>query len=50
MMALRFSVFGVLLLALYTSIATCAAQEPLIAQPGYKVGQPIAVSCLNRTM
>lgn len=39
-----------LLIAFYTALASArAAQEPLV-QEGYKVGQPIPVSCLNRTM
>lgn len=39
-----------LLIAFYTALASAkAAQEPLV-QDGYKVGQPIPVSCLNRTM
>lgn len=38
-----------LVLAFYTSLAKCAAQEPLIL-PGYKVGETIPVSCLNRTV
>ena len=37
-----------LVVAFYTALA-CAAQEPLIT-PGYKVGQTIPVSCLNRTV
>lgn len=39
-----------LLLAFYTCLATAqaAAQEPL-TQAGYRVGEKIPVSCLNRT-
>jgi hypothetical protein len=49
-MASRFSLLGVLIVACFATAATCAAQDPLLVQPGYKVGQPMAVSCLNRTM
>lgn len=42
-----------LALAFYTSLATAAAaaatQEPLVL-PGYKIGESIPVSCLNRTV
>lgn len=39
------------LLAFYTSLAAAkAAQEPLVQQQGYRVGEKIPVSCLNRTM
>lgn len=44
----RISLVVRLLLAFYAALATAAAQEPLI-QDGYKVGQSIPVSCLNRT-
>ncbi|EMC93493.1 hypothetical protein BAUCODRAFT_57931, partial [Baudoinia panamericana UAMH 10762] len=39
------------LCAFYFTLATAqgAQQEPLAQQPGYKVGQTIPVSCLNRT-
>jgi hypothetical protein len=50
MMAGRFSFFVRVLLAFYTSLAAAkAAQEPLVQQ-GYRVGEKIPVSCLNRTM
>jgi len=49
-MASRLSLLGGLIIACFTTAATCAAQESLLAQPGYKVGQPMAVSCLNRTI
>ncbi|CAK4030776.1 uncharacterized protein RCC_05509 [Lecanosticta acicola] len=43
-----------LLIVFYTALAACATQEPLGINPkdqrGYKVGQPIPVSCLNRTI
>ena len=38
-----------LFLAFYTALASAQGQEPLV-QPGYKVGERIPVSCLNRTM
>lgn len=44
----RLSFIVRLIVAFYTALA-CAAQEPLIL-PGYKVGQTIPVSCLNRTV
>ncbi|EGP87317.1 uncharacterized protein MYCGRDRAFT_72545 [Zymoseptoria tritici IPO323] len=35
----------------YTALASAASQQPLgVELPGYKVGQPIPVSCLNRTV
>ncbi|KAF2163923.1 hypothetical protein M409DRAFT_25700 [Zasmidium cellare ATCC 36951] len=47
----RLSLVLRLVVAFYTCLAAAAqTQEPLIAQPGYKVGQPIPVSCLNRTI
>jgi hypothetical protein len=50
MMVGRFSFFVRVLLAFYTSLAAAkAAQEPLVQQ-GYRVGEKIPVSCLNRTM
>jgi hypothetical protein len=50
-MIARLSLVLRLAVTFYTALASAAAQEPLgIAQPGYKVGQPIPVSCLNRTM
>ena len=44
----RLSLVIRLAVAFYTALA-CAAQEPLVV-PGYKVGQTIPVSCLNRTV
>ena len=44
----RLSLVIRLLIAFYTALA-CAAQEPLVVQ-GYKVGQTIPVSCLNRSV
>ncbi|KAK1072397.1 hypothetical protein LTR74_002710 [Friedmanniomyces endolithicus] len=40
-----------LLIAFYTTLAAAAetSQTPLAPTPGYKVGQAIPVSCLNRT-
>jgi len=50
MMVGRFSFFVRVLLAFYTSLAAAkAAQEPLVQQ-GYRVGEKIPVSCLNRTI
>lgn len=46
----RLSLLVRLTLAFYTTLASAkAAQEPLV-QSGYNIGQPIPVSCLNRTM
>lgn len=60
MMLGRLSLLLHLLIAFYTSLAAAkAAQEPAAATaaaataaaaPGYRVGQPIPVSCLNRTV
>ena len=36
-----------LVAAFYTALASAKAAQD---QPGYKIGQPIPVSCLNRTM
>lgn len=50
MMVGRLSFLVRVLLAFYTSLAAAkAAQEPLVQQ-GYRVGEKIPVSCLNRTM
>lgn len=46
----RLSLVLRLAIAFYTALASAAAQEPLLPQTGYKVGEPIPVSCLNRTM
>lgn len=51
MMVGRFCFLVRVLLAFYTSLAAAkAAQEPLVQQQGYRVGEKIPVSCLNRTM
>lgn len=51
MMVGSFSFVVRVLLAFYTALAAAkAAQEPLVAQQGYRVGEKIPVSCLNRTM
>lgn len=44
----RLSLVIRLVVAFYTTLAY-AAQEPLLL-PGYRVGETIPVSCLNRTM
>ncbi|KAI7658386.1 hypothetical protein KC318_g11258 [Hortaea werneckii] len=50
-MAGRLPFFSHLLLvciATFVGATAAAAQEPIV-QPGYKIGQPIPVSCLNRS-
>lgn len=47
----RLSLVLRLVVAFYTALAIAAQQqEPLTQQQGYKVGERIPVSCLNRTM
>lgn len=50
----RLSLILRLTVAFYTALAAAAAgdQKPLITEPtrGYKVGERIPVTCLNRTM
>lgn len=46
----RLSLVLRLAVTFYTALASAAAQEPLLQQPGYRVGESIPVSCLNRTM
>ncbi|KAK4548230.1 hypothetical protein LTR36_010100 [Oleoguttula mirabilis] len=45
----RMSLVLRLAITFLTALAA-AAREPLVQQPGYYVGQPIPVSCLNRTV
>ena len=45
----RLSLVIHLIVAFYTALAAAAAQEPLVL-PGYKVGETIPVSCLNRSV
>lgn len=51
-MADRLSLVLRLSIALFTALAAAnpAAQEPLVQQSGYKVGEPIPVSCLTRAV